>query len=398
MKWAAAFPELPFRRLFEPVARPVPPGASIVTAYSNGDVTLRSNRRTDGYHEAHDLSGYQGVEAGDFVVHGLDILRGSVGVSDSAGAISPVCTVCRPRRDIDPRFIAYAIRSQAYTGFTRAMARGIREGGADFRRWETLGELPVPAPPVPVQRAIADYLDAETARIDQLVAARRHQVDLLVARRTALISRRVEIGQLTPVRRVISLCTSGPRGWGDFVTDAGTMFIRSANLARTSIRISSAQMAYVPPQSSAEAARSRVRSGDVLVGITGANTGWVGLAGKEHEGAFVSQHVAILRPDGVLPEWLAYSVAADRCQRSLLASQYGGTKTQLGLEDLRELVIRVPTLDEQVAAMAVLSKAEVDNLAILEALDRAIDLLTERRQGVATSAVTGQLKFPGVVA
>ena len=178
--WAgrsSRFPEVPFRRLMQPIKRKVVRG-DIVTAYTNGQVTLRSNRAKIGYHEATDLSTYQGVEPGDFVVHGLDILRGSVGVSDAYGAISPVVTVCQSAPDVDGRFIAYAMRAQAWTGFPKAMARGIRDGGADFRRWETLGELPVPCPSLEDQRRIADFLDAETARIDRLLALRSEQIRL----------------------------------------------------------------------------------------------------------------------------------------------------------------------------------------------------------------------------
>src|ERR1700731_1383541 len=100
----------------------------MVTAYTDGRVTLRSNRRRDGYHEARDMSGHQGVEPGDLVVHGLDILRGSVGVSDARGAISSLCVVCSPKVRSDPRYFSYVIRAQAFSGLPRALARGVREG------------------------------------------------------------------------------------------------------------------------------------------------------------------------------------------------------------------------------------------------------------------------------
>ncbi len=172
------WPQVPFRRIYSPLKRPVPEDAGIVTAYTDGQVTLRENRDKVGYHEASDLSSYQGVEPGDLVVHGLDILRGSVGVSDSSGAMSNVCTVCRPLSGADPRFVAYVIRAQAMSGFTKVLARGIREGGADFRRWDTLGELPIPVPPLVEQRRIADFLDNQVTRIDDAVEGRQAQLEL----------------------------------------------------------------------------------------------------------------------------------------------------------------------------------------------------------------------------
>lgn len=185
---------MPFRRLFRPIRRQVPENAAIVTAYTDGEVTLRANRSKIGYHEAASLDGYQGVEPGDFVVHGLDIMRGSVGVSDSRGAISSVCTICVPLRELDLRYVAYLIREQAFSGFPKALARGVRDGGADFRRWDTLAELPIPVVEVGLQRAIAEFLDRETAEIDEFVAESEKLITLLNERRAAVITQAVTKG------------------------------------------------------------------------------------------------------------------------------------------------------------------------------------------------------------
>ncbi|QQE49020.1 hypothetical protein I6H91_01365 [Micrococcus luteus] len=182
-RWEA----IPFRYAFSRLKRPVESGAGIVTAYTDGAVTLRSNRAKERYHEAKDLSTFQGVMPGDFVVHGLDIMRGSIGVSDSAGAMSPVCTVCLPNRGIDANFMAYAMRVQAAAGLPKAYARGVRDGGADFRRWETLAELPLPNPPAERQRQIADYLDRETATIDALIDKQSELIRLSKTRRVLMI-------------------------------------------------------------------------------------------------------------------------------------------------------------------------------------------------------------------
>jgi type I restriction enzyme S subunit len=309
--------------------------------------------------------------------------------------VSTGFAVLSPRDRLDPRFLGWLAQSDPV--IEEIVARSVGVSYPAINGLE-VGELRVAVPDLATQQAIADYLDAETARIDRMVLARRRMIDLLLERRSAFISNAVESGQPTRVRRVISMCTSGPRGWGDLVADAGSMFIRSANLTRASIRIVNDGMAYVPPQSSPEATRSRVHAGDVLVGITGANTGWVGVADAAHEGGFVSQHVGILRPANINPEWLAYSLASDRGQRALLGSQYGGTKTQLGLDDLRELEIRVPDQDTQRAALGAVRRVEVTTQATVDVTQRQVELLLERRQALITAAVAGQLDITGVAA
>ena len=222
VRWAEGhgqFPQVEFRRLFRSIKRSVPAAAEMVTAYTDGSVTLRSNRRRDGYHEAADMSGMQGVRVGDFVIHGLDILRGSVGISDSEGAISSVCVVCEPIGEADPRYFTWVIRAQASSGFPRALARGIREGGADFRRWGTLAELPVPCPQVAQQRAIADYLDIETGRIDALITKKRRMIELLEERVGSLIDEKLLAGAIRgyvgqePADPVDGAWEKLPAGW-----------------------------------------------------------------------------------------------------------------------------------------------------------------------------------------
>lgn len=363
----------------------------MVTAYTDGQVTLRSKRRRDGYHEALDMSGHQGVERGDLVVHGLDILRGSVGISDTRGAISSVCIVCSPKVRCDARYFAYVIRAQAFTGLPRALARGVREGGADFRRWDTLADLPLPLPPVATQKSIADNLDRETTRIHALLTAKQRMVGLLDARLRSVISEATATGPEVKVRRVTSLRTSGPRGWGDLVTETGKPFIRSANLQREDIELRTDNLVSVQPPLAAESERSSTRPGDVLVGITGANTGWTGLVRPDQASGYVSQHVALLRPRGVNPEWLALSVFSDRSQEQLLGGQYGGTKQQLGLDDLAELRIHVPSIEDQTRIVSRLQIIKQRTKTACAAIHRQIDLLQERRQSLITAAVTGQI-------
>ncbi len=296
---------------------------------------------------------------------------------------------------VDPRAIAYWSQS---TPFQAAVASDAIESTILNFNAERYANLQLPEKLAGMSRAIADYLDSETGRIDSHLAALHRLAELTEERRQALISRIVQTGQRTRVRHVIGLCTSGPRGWGDLVTDSGSKFIRSANLKPSSITIDESEMAFVQPPPSPEADRSRAHTGDVLVGITGANTGWVGLVADTADGAYVSQHVAILRPNGVAPEWLAYAITSDSVPSALFASQYGGTKTQLGLDDLREIEIHVPPSTEQHMLLSQLERFDSAARGATETIVRAIGVLVERRQAVITAVVTGQIEIPGVAA
>ena len=73
--------------------RPVKTDDEVITCFRDGEVTLRKNRREDGYTVSLQETGYQGIEPGDLVVHGMDGFAGSIGISDSRGKATPVLNV-----------------------------------------------------------------------------------------------------------------------------------------------------------------------------------------------------------------------------------------------------------------------------------------------------------------
>ena len=408
---AEGLPQLPFKRLFIPVKRTPRDGAQIVTAYTDGQVTLRSNRAKVGYHEAADTSTYLGVRKGDFVVHGLDIMRGSVGVSDSDGVISPVCTVCIPTPLIEPRYAAYAMRLQAASDFPKALARGVREGGADFRRWDTLAELPLPVPPLGEQRAIADYLDRETAQIDAFIAKNEELITLLTERRSVAVDRAIGWGttpdvatgewlgcvpngwSLAPLRRWMRFITSGSRGWGQFYSEEGSeVFLRIGDLQRDRLELRPVARQRVELPVGEEGVRARTQPGDLLISIT-ADLGSVAVIDVADAGAYVSQHVALVRFDKerLNSRFGAYVVSSSAGKTHFEKAAYGGTKIQLSLPDVREMPIAVPSLDEQVRIVQHLDAVTDDVDEAIETARRAIELARERRAALISAAVTGKI-------
>lgn len=337
------------------------------------------------------------VRPDDLVFNPMWAIEGGVAVSHIEGAVSPAYRVYKLGQGLSPRFLHHFLRSRPARDQYRAMVRGVTTFDRSVTR-EDFEAMPIPLPPLREQRAIATFLDGETARIDAVIAKKRRLDDLVRARLSVLIGTTTTEGKPMQVRRVISLRTSGPRGWAGRVGSSGAPFIRSANLQVDSIDIRWEGMAFVQGTESHEAERSRVRVGDVLVGITGANTGWVGFAERKHDGAYVSQHVGLLRARDVHPKWLAYSVFSPASRDQLLGGQYGGTKQQLSLDELAELVIHVPSPERQKDLVSHLDRqvATVDRLRTR--LRHQIELLAEHRQALITAAVTGQLNIPGVAA
>jgi len=181
--------------LFKRMDRGVRPEDDIVTCFRDGEVTLRSNRRTEGFTTALKEIGYQGIRKGDLVIHAMDAFAGAIGVSDSDGKATPVYSACVPRQPntVDPTFYAYYMRHLALSGFLVSLAKGIRERSTDFR-FNDFAELEIPFPCLSEQRAIAAFLDDKCAKIDGAVKIKEYQIALLRERRQIIIQDAVTRG------------------------------------------------------------------------------------------------------------------------------------------------------------------------------------------------------------
>lgn len=176
------------RQTLVPLERTPVLGSGVVTAYRDGVVTLRANRRADGYTMSEAEAGYQGVMPGDIVFHALDGFAGAVGISDSEGQCSPVYHVCSPRYDDDAKYLALLIRYMGTSGFLSTQAPSTRQRSVDFRNWATFARVPLLLPPVEHQKSFVAEYDEQTTQIDALIAKAEEHIALAKERRSALIA------------------------------------------------------------------------------------------------------------------------------------------------------------------------------------------------------------------
>ena len=168
-----------------PQNRPVFSTDEIITCFRDGIVTLRKNRREDGFTVSFTEHGYQGVEIGDLVIHGMDAFAGAIGCSDSRGKTTPVVHVCTTTGN--NRFFMFFLRHMAYSNIFMDFSNGIRIRSSDFRNFTKLGIFDVLVPPIAEQNEIADYLDAKCTEIDKLIAKKEQLVKELESYKKSLI-------------------------------------------------------------------------------------------------------------------------------------------------------------------------------------------------------------------
>lgn len=277
-----------------------------------------------------------------------------------------------------------------------------------------LGAIKVPVPSSELQQTIAAFLDRETGKIDALVAEQERLIELLKEKRQAVISHAVTKGldpdapmkdsgiewlgevpvgwEVVQFKRDLAFLTSGSRGWAEHYADDGALFIRIGNLTRDSIRLDLSDIQRVAVPDGTEGERTKVQSGDVLFSIT-AYLGSVAIAPQNLEPAYVSQHVALARLGQryFLPEWVGYVTLSFVGKTYLETQGYGGTKIQLSLDDVANLIMTKPTIEEQSAIVTFLDSETGKIDTLVSEAQQAIGLLKERRSALISAAVTGKI-------
>lgn len=170
--------------ILEYLQKPVRENDGVITCFRDGEVTLRVNRREDGFTMSDKEIGYQGIDIGDLVVHSMDGFAGSIGISDSQGKASPVLNVLDTKQS--KTYIMYYLRSMAYSDVFLALATGIRVRSCDLR-WNKLAELPYPVPPIEEQKEIVNYIERVSKGVNDVIIQKNKQIKVLQQYKKSLI-------------------------------------------------------------------------------------------------------------------------------------------------------------------------------------------------------------------
>jgi type I restriction enzyme S subunit len=204
-----------------------------------------------------------------------------------------------------------------------------------------------------------------------------------------------------PLKSVSEFVTSGSRGWAQYYSIEGALFLRISNLTRDHINMRFDDVVRVTPPKSSEGRRTSVSAGDLLISIT-ADLGIIGVIPDGFQEAYVNQHIALVRVDGgkANPRFLGWFLSSRRGQTQFDQLNESGAKAGLNLPTIERLTVPTTTApDEQRRIAEVLDAAtrETDetlrNLEKLRRLKSGLmqDLLTGRKRVTPLLAVKAEL-------
>lgn len=309
--------------------------------------------------------------------------------------------VLSPAPELDGRFLYYVTTEPRFRRLGEACmtgAAGQQRVPEDFVR-----DYRIPVPPLARQRAIADYLDRETARLDALVAAKERVLALLAEKRRALITRAVTRG-LAPHA---PLRDSGIPWFGEipahWETKRARWLFRERDLRSETGEeelLSVSHLTGVTPRSEKDVNMFEAETnegyklceaGDLVINTLWA---WMGAMGVAPMNGIVSPAYNVYRPGPrLLPAYIDALVRLPVFAQEVTRYSKGVWSSRLRLypAGFLEVHLPVPPLDQQRAVVEHIARETANLDSVSVATERTIRLLKERRSALIAAAVTGQI-------
>jgi len=382
---------------------------AFIASLKSGDSITSDDIRDDGPYPVYGGNGLRGYADG-FTHHGEYALIGRQGalcgnINYAKGEFwaSEHAVVVAPREEVAVRWLGEVLRAMDLNQYSASAAQpGLAV--------DTISALKVPIPPLKEQRAIADYLDRETARLDALVAAKERVLGLLAEKRRALITRAVTRGldPRAPLR------DSGIPWLGEIPAHWETERTRWLFRERDERSVTGEEELLTVSHLTGVTLRSEkdvnmfeaettegyklCLTGDLVINTLWA---WMGAMGVARTNGIVSPayNVYVTGPrlnPGYIDSLVRLPVFAQEVTR--YSKGVWSSRLRLYPEGFFEVYLPVPSLDEQSAIVKHMATESAKIDALRSATERTIGLLKERRAALIAAAVTGQIDIPEAAA
>jgi len=301
-------------------------------------------------------------------------------------------------KNSEPAFVNFLLEQLDQSNFYDDLVTG---NATKFINKSTLGSIEVPHPPHAEQQKIAAILTS----VDDVIESTQAQINKLKDLKTGMMQELLIKGightefkdspagmipkawATKKIQDLASYITSGSRGWAEYYSDKGAIFIRIGNLTRENINFRFNDIVYVNPPEGGEGKRTLVQVGDVLISIT-ADLGIVGVVNESIGEAYVNQHVSLVRLNDIKKSrWVGHYLSHENAQKQFTANNDSGAKAGLNLTSIRNLDVALPPDDEMDKIVNSLDSIDTDIVKRKEKLVRFMELKKALMQDLLTGKV-----------
>ena len=329
----------------------------------------------------------------------------ATGLCNDVGFGTTELHVLRASFRIDPRFLLHLTFSDHFRRIGAATMYGA--GGQKRISDDFIRDFRHPLPHLPEQRTIADFLDRETAKLDELVAKKERLIELLQEKRTALITRAVT-GHLDP--RAATRTTASPvfpaipRNWVLWKLRRLIRQVKRPLVVRPEteyreigIRSWGKGIFHKEPVRGAvlgEKSVFRPKPGDFVLNIVFAWEGAVAAVSERETGMIASHRFPTFRPsEHVDLDYLLMVLQSDQGRRLMEVNSPGaaGRNKTLRIGQFLDEELPLPGIEKQRAIVGAFREKESRLSCLVAAILEAIYRLKEFRTALISAAVTGKI-------
>lgn len=361
-----------------------------------------------------DLSKYQLVEIGDFVLNNQQAWRGSVGVSAYRGIVSPAYLVLSLSKDLIPNFANYLFRDGAMVLHYLICSKGV---GTIQRNlyWPQLKRVPIYLPPNAEQCKIADFLDQKTAQIDEAIAIKEQQIALLKERKQIIIQQAVTQGldPNAPMKETgVDWIGKIPEHWESpklklvckFILDGthgsyprveeGYRLLSVRNIVENKFVFREDDSRVSQRHFKEISSKFKVSEGDIQLAIVGATLGKVAVVEDLSEEIVTQRSVSTIRVRNTscINKFVAFFMRSEAFQSYLWNNAGFSAQPGVYLNTIQNAHIALPPLSEQSEIIDFIESASkgIDEAICIQI--EQIEKLKEYKTTLINSAVTGKIK------
>jgi len=375
-----------------------------------------------------DVSAYRLAYPGDIVMNSMNILSGSVGLSQFFGCVSPVYYMLRPwNAKEDVRYYNYIFQTTMFQRSLFGLGNGIliKESGNGKLNtirmripMDKFGSLFIPVAPIDEQRRIADFLDAKCAEIDALTADIQTQIDTLEQYKRSIITETVTkglnpnaemkdsgiqgVGKTPSHWKTTRLCYEcyirARLGWrglkADEYVEEGYAFISAFNIQNG--KLVWTPLNYITKERFDESPEIKLHSGDVLIVKDGAGVGKCARVDDLPMGGTTpNSSIAVITPSKNLNyRYVCYYLQSAVFNNFVLLLYNGMGVPHLTQEVMSKIKILVPPLKEQMVISDYLDAKCTEIDAVVETKKAQLATLDEYKKSLIFEYVTGKKEVP----
>ena len=367
---------------------------SILSLTNNRGVIPYSEKGNQGNKAKDDLTGYKIAHIGDIVLTSMNVIIGSVGLSNYYGAVSPVYYMLFPRNNIETNIQYYNYLFQT-TAFQQSL-RGYGNGILEIRMRIQMQKLKTVLLPVPTfleQSNITVYLDASLSKLNILLSKTRSSIEEYKKLKQAVITQAVATQQCSHIKLkyLMNVIVDCPHETPTYSFTGNYYVIRTADQALASLRRDEDMYRLDASEYKKRTRRLTLDKDDIVYGREGERWGLACIVPKSSKYC-LGQRIMQFRCNTkfLYPKYAMYALNSEPVYLQGVADTIGSTSPHVNISTICNYLLPVPALTEQkeIADYLDAKCAEIDGLIAKK--EQLVKELESYKKSLIYEVVTGK--------